>query len=243
LIRTIYAYIIIVLSLILTIIGYLFLQVLKLFIGMETQKSYVHFFASTWGKICVGTSGSIITVTGSEKIPNTNVLFVSNHQSNYDIPLLLSRIPRPIAFVAKVEIAKIPLMSHWMKEMGCIFLDRSDIRQSLKVMQEGTKRLEDGYNMVIFPEGTRSKDGTMSEFKQGSLRLATKANVPIIPVSIINSGNMWEYSGRRITKTQAEIIFHDPIYPDKLSKEEVKELHKTVHKIVEGPLIGGKTKN
>src|SRR5699024_1808110 len=93
----------------------------------------------------------------------------------------------PHGFIAKVELTKFPIVSQWMKEMKCIFMDRSDRRQSLQSIKEGINILKNGHSMVIFPEGTRSKSDAMGEFKAGSMTLATKSGVPIVPITISGS--------------------------------------------------------
>lgn len=91
-------------------------------------------------------------------------------------------IEKPKAFIAKIELLKLPLLRTWMIHLKCVFMDRSDIRQSLKVINQAADHLKEGYSMIIFPEGTRSKNETFGEFKPGSLKLALKAGVPIVPV-------------------------------------------------------------
>lgn len=237
-IRTLYAYFFIGLSLLLSIIPYLVLLLLKLLTPVSFQKSYTHTLAKLWGKWMVALSSTKVTVTGLEKLPSSNALFVANHQSYYDIPLFLGYINRPVGFVAKIEMAKAPLISVWMKELGCLFLDRGNLKQSLKVILQGIEQLKAGDSLVIFPEGTRSKTGQVAEFKKGSLKLGTKAGVPIVPVTIDSSGPMYEFPGYRVTKCQTRIIIHDAIYINDLSAEDEKNLAEIVHDIISKPLDG-----
>lgn len=231
-IRTIYAYFSIGFSIFLSIFPLLYYMLFKKFMSMESQRRFVYTITNLWGKWMVALSSSKVTLIGEENIPDTNVLFVANHQSYYDIPLLLANIKRPIAFVAKIEMKKAPVMSNWMEIMGCIFLDRGNNRQSLKAIISGINNLKSGYNMVIFPEGTRSKDGEVATFKQGSLKLGVKAGVPIIPVTIVGSRNMYELPGKRFTKYAPKIIIHHPIHPNKLSVEEERNLSQNIQNII-----------
>ncbi len=95
-------------------------------------------------------TGSTVDVKGLENIPDRHVLFVSNHQSNFDIPLLMGYVPKFKGFVAKIELEKVPVISWWMKKMNCLFLDRNDMRQSLKVIIQGIGLLKAGHTMVVF---------------------------------------------------------------------------------------------
>ena len=134
-------------------------------------------------KKLVKISGADVTVTGTENVASDEpVLYVGNHQGNMDIPLLYSTAPQTMAFVAKKEMEKIPLLGYWMKERGCVFIDRDNARSSLKAINEAIQNLKLGYSMAVFPEGTRSKSSQVGDFKAGSLRIAIKSGVKVIPV-------------------------------------------------------------
>jgi 1-acyl-sn-glycerol-3-phosphate acyltransferase len=160
-----------------------------------------------------------------ENIPaDKTVLFVSNHQSDLDILVFLALAPMPIGFVAKVEMLKVPVLRKWMKYIGCVFLDRDDIRQTAKVILEGIEILKRGHSLVVFPEGTRSRTGEPLPFKPGSLKLATKSKACIVPVTISGSYKIMEGNGYRIKPADIDIVFHPPVYTDDLTAEEAKEL-------------------
>ncbi|MHB1393346.1 MAG: lysophospholipid acyltransferase family protein [Clostridia bacterium] len=194
--------------------------------------------ASKWAKDLLKLAGARVKVIGAENIPiDRAVLFVSNHQGNFDIPILLGCIDKPKAFIAKVEMLKMPIIRTWMKQMNCVFLDRQDLRQSLRIMNEATEYLKDGYSMVIFPEGTRSKGETMGEFKAGSLRIAVKANVPIVPVTIKGSYKLMEQNGVIIKPAEVEVVVSEPIETLGLTKEQINGLHEKVCSIIADNLV------
>jgi 1-acyl-sn-glycerol-3-phosphate acyltransferase len=176
-------------------------------------------------------------VTGEENLHKEGpVLFVSNHQGNFDIPILLGFIDKPKAFIAKKELTKIPILRTWMEYMQCVFIDRSDARQSLKAINRGAELLQEGYSQVIFPEGTRSEDGTLREFKPGSLKLALKANVPIIPITIKGSYNMMPKGDWKIKAAKVEVIISPPVSTENVSVKESNELTEKVKTIIESHL-------
>ncbi|MDQ7092523.1 lysophospholipid acyltransferase family protein [Desulfosporosinus sp. PR] len=188
-----------------------------------------------WARSLLKFAGVKVTITGEEKIPPGPVLFVSNHQGNFDIPLLLGYINKPKAFIAKIELLKIPFIRTWMTHMQCVFMDRSDIRQSLKVINQAADHLKKGYSMVIFPEGTRSKGEALGEFKPGSLKLGLKAGVPIVPVTIRGSYKIMEQNRFIIKPAHVEIIISDPILTFGLTKEQASELpEKVLQRIEQG---------
>ncbi|GGB39856.1 lysophospholipid acyltransferase family protein [Fictibacillus barbaricus] len=175
-----------------------------------------------WSTSLVKLSGSKITVSGEENIPaDTAVLFVSNHQGNFDIPILLGYIKKPKAFISKIEVKKMPFIGTWMEQLNCLFMDRKNVRQSVQAINEGAKLLKNGTSLVIFPEGTRSKGDEMSAFKPGSFKLAIKSGVPIIPVTIDGSYKIMEKQGFWIKPAEVYITVHPPIYPQ---HQEAKEL-------------------
>ncbi|WP_129599825.1 lysophospholipid acyltransferase family protein [Anaerophilus nitritogenes] len=203
---------------------------------IEKMNSLLHQIAYKWGKATVNITGSKILVSGLENIPEGPVLFVGNHQGYFDIPILYTSIPKPISFVAKMELGNIPIFGAWMKKQRCIFIDRENPRQSLKAIQEGVKSLKEGHSMVIFPEGTRSKGHDMNEFKKGSLKMATKAKVPIVPITIDGSYKILEENKNRIKASEVKLTISKPIYTENLSKEEENELTEKIYEIIQNNL-------
>ncbi|GKX28255.1 1-acyl-sn-glycerol-3-phosphate acyltransferase [Vallitalea longa] len=201
----------------------------------EKQQKVLCKTTTKWAKLMIRLTGSKISVAGVENIPDRNVLFVSNHQGNFDIPILMGYVPKLKGFVAKVELENLPIVSGWMKKLGCLFLDRQNPRQSLKVILKGISYLKEGNTLVIFPEGTRSKSSTIGEFKKGSLKLATKSGVPIVPVTINGSYKILEEK-KRIRKSNVNITVHPPIYMDDMTKEDENKLIDRVYEIIKSGL-------
>lgn len=202
--------------------------------GKDKERTEAIFkITSFWAKYVMWLSGAKVKVFGEENIPKDEaVLFVGNHQSNFDIPLIMSSIKVPKGFIAKKELEKWPGISMWMKYIRCVFMDRSNIRKSAEAIVQGIQTLKSGYSMVIFPEGTRSKGKPVAEFKAGSFKLALKSKVKIIPFTINGSYKLLEANGGKIKSCPVEIYIHKPIDTTKLSKEEISELHTTVRNIV-----------
>jgi len=170
-------------------------------------------------------------MTGIEKVPTGAVLFVSNHQSLFDIPIFFSTLNKQMGFVAKSDLERLPIFNKWIALIKSVFIDREDPRQSLKAIQQGISLLKDGYSLVIFPEGTRSKCDEMSDFKKGSLRLAIKSEVPIVPITISGSYKLFELN-KRVASGKVDFIIHDPIKTQGLSKEEANNLSEKVQSII-----------
>jgi len=198
----------------------------------EERTLLIHEITHSWASFIMKISGAKVTVTGLENLPkDTTVLFVSNHQSYFDIPLLMSVIDIPKGFIAKKELAKWPGINIWMTYIRCTFLDRDNMRKSAEAIVEGINTLKSGYSMVIFPEGTRSKGGEPQDFKAGSFKLAIKSKVPIVPITIDGTYKLLEAYDRKV-KSSIKVTIHPSIEITTLSKEEINELPDKVREIV-----------
>ncbi len=192
---------------------------------------------SGWAMNRMKDSGAKVNVYGIENLPKEgSMLFVSNHQSNFDILLLLSYLPIPKGFVAKVELEKFPFVSQWMKRIHCLFMDRSDMKQSAQIIIDGIKQLKNGINMVIFPEGTRSKTGELGEFKAGSFKLGLKSKRPIVPITIDGTRNIMEANHYFIKGRTINLHIHPAIDTTTLTKEEIAQLPEKVKAIINNDL-------
>lgn len=187
-----------------------------------------------WGKKLIELTGSEVEIIGVENIPeDTPCLFASNHQSLFDIPLLLGYIDKNKGFVAKKELRKIPLVGNWMEHANCVFLDRENPREGLKAIKGAIQNIKEGTSMVIFPEGTRSLDGDINEFKQGSLKIAEKAKVPVIPVRIQGTIEILPKGKKLIRSSKIQLKIGEAVYLDNYEKEDLKRIHEIVQEKVE----------
>lgn len=205
--------------------------------GQEAFDEFSYKVTNEWALKRIKDSGAHITVYGNEKIPqDRNVLFISNHQSDFDIAIFLGMINKNAGFVAKNEMENIPLLSHWMRNIHCVFMDRKDIKKAAKTIVDGIALLKKGYSMVVFPEGTRSKCDKMGEFKAGSFKLATKSKVTVAPVTIDGSYKIMEGNNYIIKPADVNVYIHDPIFTSDLSKDELSKLPEKVRSIIEEPI-------
>lgn len=171
-------------------------------------------------------SGTKVTYIGTENIPEDRaVLFVGNHRSIFDAPVTYSQMKAPSGFISKKETNSIPLLNLWMKNIGCFFMDRDDIKQSMQIILSSIERIKQGKNIIIFPEGTRSKvEGEFLPFKAGSFKIAEKSKCDIIPVSICDTGRIFEDHKPFVKKTHVICEFCAPVSTSDLSREEMKQL-------------------
>lgn len=147
-----------------------------------------HACARFWSRWMLRVAGIRVVVEGLEKVPTDGpVIYMGNHQGNFDINALTVAVPRLFSWIAKEELFRIPVFGAAMKRAGYIPLDRSGGRKALKSMKAAAARIAAGASVVIFPEGTRTKDGSLLPFKRGAFLLAVKSGVPIVPFTINGS--------------------------------------------------------
>ncbi len=184
---------------------------------------------------CSILAGVSLEVIGREHIPQEGaVLYVGNHSSYFDIVLTYLCFPHPTGYVAKAEMSKLPLLSIWMKNIHCLFLDRNNIKEGMKAILKGIEELKSGISICIFPEGTRNTSpDIILPFREGSFRMAEKAKCPIIPVSINNSSAVWEAHLPAMKKAHVIIEFGAPIHLEELSREERKFLGAHTRKTIQ----------
>lgn len=176
-----------------------------------------------------------IKILGKENIPEEASLFVGNHRSYFDILISHEAIGKPAGFVAKKEMLKIKLLATYMKDIGCLFLDRNDIKQGLETMNQGGELLKQGHDMILFPEGTRSQSLKMLPFKEGGFKMAEKAKCPIVPFAISNSDLLLESRPKkgRFKKVNITIEFGKPFYPTQMTPKERKAMYAQLPEIIQ----------
>lgn len=188
-----------------------------------------------WSRKILKITGVSLSVEGLENIPKDGpCVFVANHRSYYDIPLLLAGLDQPYGLLAKEELAKIPLLNRWMKLLGCVFVQRDDLRASVRALNDATAIVESGRSFVIFPEGTRYKgeEGGVGEFKNGAFRIAVKTGVPVVPVAMTGARALFENNGNRCHPGRVHICILPPIHTAGMSKAEQKQLPEAVRQTI-----------
>ena len=188
-----------------------------------------------WSRGILKVTGVSLRVEGLENIPkDTPCVFVGNHRSYYDIPLLLTALDKPHGILAKEELEKIPLLNRWMKLLGCVFVQRDDVRASVRALNDATAIVEGGRSFVIFPEGTRYKgeEGGAGEFKAGAFRIAIKTGVPVVPVAITGARALFENNGNLCHPGTVRIKVLPPIQTAGMSRAEQKQLPDAVRQTI-----------
>jgi len=201
-------------------------------------------FPRYWGKILCRLAGVRVRVEGMANIdPGQTYIFAGNHCSQYDIFSFQGYFPHDFRWIAKKELFRIPIFGQAMHRVGYIPIDRSHGRQALKSLDEAAKRIAAGSSVLIFPEGTRSGDGTLQEFKTGAVLLAIKAGVPIVPLGfngsydVLPKGAVLPRSGEIVIRigTPMSTAHYQAADKQKLAVE----LHAAVARLLEQQAVRG----
>ena len=177
-------------------------------------------------------SGSRIEVQGLENIPtDQSVLYIGNHTSYFDIVTTYPVVPGRVGYLAKKEVNKVPLVGWWMPLLNGITMDRRDPRDGMRAILKAIDLINEGVSVFIFPEGTRMNEGELGDFKAGSFKVATRTGCPIVPVAITGTSDIFEKHIPFIRPSNVTIRFGEPVYPNELTREEIKTI---------APLVKGK---
>jgi len=204
-----------------------------IFSVIPNSENRIHKIANLWAKILLLISNTKVEIIGKENIlKGKPQIFMANHQSDFDILIVLGHIPGQFRWIAKKELFQIPIFGQAMKNAGYIEIDRQNHAKALQSLDEAALRIRDGKSVMTFPEGTRSRDGEIKSFKQGTFHLAIKAGVPIVPVSIVGSGRIMPKRSLTVTPGRVKLIIDKPIEVKGYNVENRHELIDRVRNVI-----------
>jgi 1-acyl-sn-glycerol-3-phosphate acyltransferase len=193
----------------------------------------IHFIARIWAKTLLILSGTRVEVIGAENVRlGKPQIFMSNHQSDFDILVVLGFIPGQFRWIAKKELFKIPIFGGAMRNAGYIEIDRQNHEKAMKSLDLAAQKIREGKSVMTFPEGTRSKDGVVKPFKQGMFHLAIKAGVPIVPVCIMGAGEIMSKRSLRINPGKVTMVIDRPIDVTGYTIEDRAQLIERVRNVI-----------
>lgn len=196
-----------------------------------------------WGFRCISfLSGIHVTVEGEENLPKDQaVLYIGNHRSIFDIVVTYARCPGLTGYISKDGVNRVPLLGLWMKRLYCLFLDRKDIKQGLKVILTAIDHVKNGISICIFPEGTRNRDRedstSLLPFKEGSFKIALKTGCPIIPMALTGTADIFENHFPWLKRTHVKLTYGKPIDPTTMTKEEQKRIGSYCQEVIHEMLV------
>jgi 1-acyl-sn-glycerol-3-phosphate acyltransferase len=211
-----------------------FFAILAIIVSFFTRTGNpVHIVARIWSQSILMVSRVHVSVKGLSNIePDKSYVYMANHQSNFDIPVLLGYLPVQFRWLAKAELFKIPVFGRAMLGAGYVKIDRFNRQSAFASINKAARRMKDGVSVMIFPEGTRSKDGSIRQFKKGGFVMAIKSGVPIIPVVLRGTWPIMAKSSLRINRGDVEMEIAKPIDTSGYSMETKEELMEKVRTVI-----------
>jgi 1-acyl-sn-glycerol-3-phosphate acyltransferase len=194
-----------------------------------------HRCARTWAWLILKTSGVRVRVTGLEHLdPRRSYVFAANHASIYDIPIVFTSIPMQLRIVAKQSLGRIPFMGWHLHHSGHLLVDRKN--PGPDIVEKMKRLVKEQHSLIVFPEGTRSVDGTLGRFKKGSFLVAIDAQLPVVPVSIRGSSHVMKKGRVMVQPGEVDLAIHPPIPTIGVGRDDAREFAGRVREVIAADL-------
>lgn len=198
---------------------------------VDRSGDFAHHCARVWAWLILRTSGVRVTVSGLERLDRSrSYVFAANHQSIYDIPIVFTALPYQLRIVAKQSLGRIPFMGWHLHLAGHLLVDRS--RPGAGVVKKMARLVGARHSLIVFPEGTRSVDGTIQRFKGGSFALAVEAELPVVPITIVGSRHVMTKGQLIVRPGAVSVTIHDPIETADVPRDAVRGMADRVRAVV-----------
>lgn len=218
------------------------LSMFALFVAFfDKREETIHRIGRFWAKLHLSIAGIDVSMKGLDKLSSPPYVLMCNHQSALDIYALMAGLPLSFKWIAKRQLFRIPLFGWAIRKAGYISIDRENPREALKAIEEAARKIREGMNIIIFPEGTRSADGELLPFKKGGFTLALRAMVPVVPVGIYGSSAL-QPKGSFIPVKKGVIYIHagEPIILEGIDRSQKTRVMDDVRLHIEGLMAEGK---
>ena len=188
-----------------------------------------------WARLFLLTTATRVTVEGLERLdPRASYVFTGNHISNIDIPAMVGRLPVSVRFLAKKELFAVPVLGRAMRAIHIVETDRKAGPMAHKEINEQVSRvIAEGLSLVIYPEGTRSRNAELMPFKKGAFRIAIDNGMPVVPVTISGSDRVWKPGSKLIRGGRVRLVIHEPIATTGMTQPDIGDLRDRVRAVVE----------
>lgn len=212
-------------------------------VTLNSKKYSFYEHSRKWSRRLLNYIGVKLNIFGLDNIDKTQTyIFISNHSSLFDIPILFLTIPVNTRIIYKKELEKIPIFGYMLRKSPLISVQREDPRKAFESIQKSIDSIKENVSVIIFPEGTRSRNGELGEFRRGAFNLATRSGKLIVPITIIGSNIIMPKGKYSINSGEVTVIFNPPLEPPQnpTAKEE-KEMMKLTRNIIEKNLCSEKS--
>ena len=197
----------------------------------DRHGNFGHKCARAWSWLILKTTGVAVEIEGLERLDRSrSYVFASNHQSIYDIPILFASLPFQLRILAKESLGRIPFMGWHLQRTGHVLVDRAN--PGAGVVRKMKRLVDEGHSLIVFPEGTRSTDGSVGRFKGGSFIIALQSGLPVVPISVIGSRHVMFRGELMVRPGRVRVVVHEPIETRSVPREAVREFASSVREVV-----------
>ena len=198
---------------------------------MDRSGRSAHRIAQAWAWLILRTSGVRLERRGAP-LPDdsTSCVYVANHASFYDIPILFAAVPRQLRIMAKADLGQVPFIGWHLRRAGHLLVDRE--RPGAAILKKMQRMLRHGVSLIVFPEGARTLTGQLDEFKAGIFLLAIEQKLPVVPLSVNGSRDVMPRDRLMVTPGPVRVTVHEWIATEGMSRREARELAKRVREII-----------
>lgn len=194
-------------------------------------------WTAAWARMMFFFMGVRVVCEGGDRIdPSGPVVLAANHQNGLDIPLVSLALPIAFGFVAKAELARVPFLGAAIRFSPSVFVDPTEPRRTLESMRRAGAEIRSGSSVLVFPEGARSYDGKLAEFRRGAFQLALEAGVPIVPVTIVDAVCVFDERAKVARPGTIRVVVHEPVSLDGMTRRQLPEIMDRVRTAMAGPL-------
>ena len=174
----------------------------------------LRYIPALWHRVVFAVCLARVRVYGRENIPKEGYhIYTSNHESSLDIAAVVRAVPLPLYFIVKKELRKVPVLGIYIRLADMIFVDRGNRDAALKSMQNAARLIKGGKNVIVFPEGTRSKTGELLQFRKGSFKIACDGNIGVVPIAIVGTREVNPSGSFKLNPGTVKVQIGQPIYP------------------------------
>jgi 1-acyl-sn-glycerol-3-phosphate acyltransferase len=203
------------------------------FAFITSDENMIHRVANIWAKMLLAVANTRVEIIGADNIlMGKPQIFMANHQSDFDVLIVLAHLPGQFRWIVKKELFQIPIFGRAMQGAGYIEIDRENREKAMMSIDKAAMKIREGKSVMSFPEGTRSKDGKIKPFKQGMFYLAIRSGVPIVPITIIGAGEIMPKRSLHIKPGRITLIIDKPIDVSGYSIENRQELVDKVQNVI-----------
>lgn len=198
---------------------------------IDRRGNFGHKCARAWSWLILKTTGVSVEIEGLERLDGSrSYVFAANHQSIYDIPILFANLPFQLRILAKDSLGRIPFLGWHLSRTGHVLVDRS--KAGAGVVRKMKRLVDEGHSLIVFPEGTRSTDGSVGRFKGGSFVIALQSGLPVVPITVVGSRHVMLRGELTVRPGRVRVIVHPPIETAVVPKESVREFAASVRDVI-----------